>query len=104
MLHVIDEGNERIPAVSGDHDVARCVEDGDAVGGRMGLDIAAVGLRLEPCAQLGKIMDEAIEPRPISITAPGKLPSGHSSEATIVCIHVVPHLGGAQTKMSPWRW
>src|SRR5215208_7059881 len=41
---------------------------------------------------------------PISITASGKLPSGHSSEATIVCIHVVPHLGEAHTKMSPGRW
>src|SRR5215213_7351031 len=64
MLQVIDEGNERVPAVSGDHDVARRVEDGDAVGGRVGLDIPAVGLRLEPCTQFVEIKDAAIEPRP----------------------------------------
>ena len=34
---------------------------------------------------------------------PGKSPSGHSRFATIVCIHVVPHFDGVQTKMSSSR-
>ena len=38
----------------------------------------------------------------ISTAGPGA-PSGNSSAATIVCIHVVPHFGGVHTKMSPGR-
>jgi len=64
VRHVIDPGNERVPAVSGDHDVARRIEDRDAIGGCVGLDIPAMRLRLEPRAQLVEIVDEAIEPGP----------------------------------------
>src|SRR5215510_2486570 len=38
-----------------------------------------------------------------SRTGPGASPSGQRRLATIVCIQVVPHLGGVQTKTSPGR-
>ena len=36
-------------------------------------------------------------------TGPGASPAGQSRLATIVCIQVVPHFGGVQTKTSPGR-
>ena len=62
MRHVVGPGNERVPAVPGDHDVARRVDDRDAVGGRVGLDVPAMRLRLEPRDQFVEIVDEAVEP------------------------------------------
>lgn len=38
-----------------------------------------------------------------SRTGAGGSPGWNSSVATIVCVHVVPHFGGVQTKMSPGR-
>jgi hypothetical protein len=39
----------------------------------------------------------------ISSTGPGTSPSGERRLATIVCIQVVPHFAGVQTKMSSGR-
>ena len=48
--HVVGKGHEGIATVSADHDVAGSVEDGNAIGGRVGFDKAAMWLRFELCA------------------------------------------------------
>src|SRR5687767_4592917 len=64
MCHMVGIGHEGVSAVSTDHDIAGGIKDRNAIGRRMSLDGAAMGLRLEPRAELVEVVDQSVEPRP----------------------------------------
>ena len=104
VRHVVVERHERVAAVASDHDVRRFGEPGDAVGRCVGLDAAAMRSARRAGASTTSIgSNRASIHGAMCVTGPGASPSGKSSATTIVCIHVVPHFGGVQTKMSPGR-
>ena len=62
-LAMIAERHEGVAPVASDEDVARVGEERDAVGRRVALDEATVGLRIEPRKQLVAGIELGLEPR-----------------------------------------